>query len=195
MTAVSAHDVAREVRARLGHSVGTTKLHKLLFYVQAWTLAWRDEPSFTDPIEAWSNGPVVKTFWLAEKHGWPTPPAQPVRDDGVLDLVLDRYGSLTKRQLILATHDAPCWQAARRRAGDDLAWLADDPEGEGWRERDEIESLPIPLEAMADDIRASDAFRRHLTALEEERRALRRANRPLEEDPERLARLQDLLER
>jgi uncharacterized phage-associated protein len=195
MTSASAHDVAREVRRRLGASVGTTKLHKLLFYVQAWSVAWRDEPSFSEAIEAFANGPVVKPLWVAEQHGRPMPLAQPVADDGVLDLVLGHYGSMTKRQLIVATHHEGCWQAARRAAGDDLTWLQDDPEGARWRDRGAVESLPISLEAMAESIRASDLFRTHVAEIERARRGLRRANRALDEDPERLAHLQDLLDR
>lgn len=42
------------------------KLHKLVYYAQAWSLALEDEPLFEEPIEAWSNGPVIRN--LLEKN-------------------------------------------------------------------------------------------------------------------------------
>src|SRR6202035_2468893 len=39
------------------------KLQKLLYYCQAWSLAWDGVPLFDDPIEAWANGPVVRDVW------------------------------------------------------------------------------------------------------------------------------------
>ncbi|MCQ3815263.1 MAG: SocA family protein [Acidimicrobiia bacterium] len=42
------------------------RLHKLLYYVQGYHLAWQGEPAFPDDIEAWESGPVVASLWHAE---------------------------------------------------------------------------------------------------------------------------------
>lgn len=64
----SAHDVVAFIRRERG-PVGGYKLQKLLYYIQAWSLVWDDEPAFADPIEAWLDGPVVPAVWGAEKRG------------------------------------------------------------------------------------------------------------------------------
>ncbi|MEG1554184.1 MAG: DUF4065 domain-containing protein [Rikenellaceae bacterium] len=46
---------------------GTTamKLQKLVYYCQAWSLAWDDVPLFKDDFEAWSNGPICRNLYCA----------------------------------------------------------------------------------------------------------------------------------
>ena len=62
--------VAAEIRRRrIG--IGKARLHKLLYYVQGYHLAWRGTPAFEDNIEAWEKGPVVAALWHAEKGGRP----------------------------------------------------------------------------------------------------------------------------
>ena len=56
---VRAIDVAVYILNSLG-SCTSMKLHKLLYYCQAWSLVWDEAPLFSDRIEAWANGPVVK---------------------------------------------------------------------------------------------------------------------------------------
>ena len=34
------------------------KLQKLVYYCQAWSLAWDDVPLFDEDFPAWANGPV-----------------------------------------------------------------------------------------------------------------------------------------
>ena len=45
----------------------TWKLHKLLYYIQAWSLVWDDDVMFDDEIEAWSYGPVVASLYPLHK--------------------------------------------------------------------------------------------------------------------------------
>jgi uncharacterized phage-associated protein len=108
---VSAHDVADELRRRLGE-VGTAKLHKLLYYVQGWHLAFIGRPAFKEAIRAWVNGPVVADLWADEKHERGRPPEQGL-DGEVLqavDYVVGRYGGLSGRELIRMTHDEDPWR-------------------------------------------------------------------------------------
>lgn len=63
---VSAHDVAAYILHKQG-PMTVWKLHKLLYYSQAWHLAWEDEPLFGERIEAWANGPVVPDLYPLHK--------------------------------------------------------------------------------------------------------------------------------
>lgn len=112
MTAtVSAHDVAREIRDRLP-SVGRVKVHKLLYYCQGWHLTWTGKPLFREPIEAWSNGPVIADFWADEQHDRGVPPPQTLsaEQQSIVDYVLERYGRMTGKQLITMTHSEDPWR-------------------------------------------------------------------------------------
>ena len=40
----------------------TSKLQKLVYYCQTWSLVWDEKLIFDDPIEAWANGPVVPSL-------------------------------------------------------------------------------------------------------------------------------------
>jgi uncharacterized phage-associated protein len=50
------------------HPLPTLRLHKLLYYCQAWSLVWDDSPLFSQPIEAWSGGPIIKELY--DSHNW-----------------------------------------------------------------------------------------------------------------------------
>lgn len=65
MGRVRAIDVADYILDRLG-SMSAMKLQKLVYYCQAWTLAWTDDALFPEEIEAWANGPVVRELY--KKH-------------------------------------------------------------------------------------------------------------------------------
>ena len=56
-------DVAEHILATSGEMT-TMKLHKLLYYSQAWHLAWDGVPMFDDQIQAWANGPVVPAIYV-----------------------------------------------------------------------------------------------------------------------------------
>jgi uncharacterized phage-associated protein len=47
------------------HPLPTPRLHKLLYYCQAWSLVWDEEPLFEQPIEAWAGGPIIKELYDA----------------------------------------------------------------------------------------------------------------------------------
>jgi uncharacterized phage-associated protein len=110
---LSAHDVARELRQRLPDA-GDVKIHKLAYYCQGWHVAWAGEPMFQEPIEAWTNGPVVAGLWHAEKRNRPFPPAQRLGDEhvAVVDYVVSRYGGYTGRELVRRTHLEDPWRDA-----------------------------------------------------------------------------------
>jgi uncharacterized phage-associated protein len=121
MTA-SAHDVARELRRRLGHA-GDVKIHKLLYYCQGWHLAWFGDPAFSEVIEAWANGPVVEALWRDEKYGRSVPDPHPLNGAvlGTVEYVVSRYGNLTGKELIRLTHEEDPW----RDVSESIVWSED----------------------------------------------------------------------
>ena len=63
---VSVFDVACYVMSRVKECT-TMKLQKLLYYCQAWYLVWNDKPLFSENIEAWANGPVIRELYNFHK--------------------------------------------------------------------------------------------------------------------------------
>jgi uncharacterized phage-associated protein len=115
---VSAHDVARDVRARLGDDVGRKKLQKLLYYCQAWHLTWTGRPLFMERIEAWDMGPVVADLWVHEKHRpherGPAPNELSAEQASIVDYVIERYGNLSGDALGDMTHREAPWRETER---------------------------------------------------------------------------------
>jgi uncharacterized phage-associated protein len=116
--ALSAHDVAAVLRARLP-GISVKKLHKLLYYCQGHHLAVFGEPLFTEAVSAWDMGPVVGELWHAEKHGRAPALHHAVPQAGLntIGYVLSRYGALTGEDLEHLTHsEAPWLHADRERS-------------------------------------------------------------------------------
>lgn len=139
---ISAHDVAAELRQRFGYDPGAIKIHKLLYYVQGWHLAWVGEPLFRERIEAWLNGPVVANLWHDEKKDRPRPDSSPLvgAQLATIDYVVERYGKCTARELIRLTHDEDPWRDASE--ADANGWGLGNPEIDHaallrWFERDD----------------------------------------------------------
>ncbi|PPI08211.1 Panacea domain-containing protein [Rathayibacter sp. AY1B8] len=91
------------------------KLQKLVYFAQAWNLAWTARPLFDEDFQAWSNGPVVRSVYAKNKYG--VLPAEVELSDEVketLDSVLAFYGDRGYEELIQLTHDDAPWLEARR---------------------------------------------------------------------------------
>jgi len=56
-------DVAQYVLRKNG-PMTTMKLQKLIYYAQAWALAWSEHPLFDNTMEAWDRGPVVREYGM-----------------------------------------------------------------------------------------------------------------------------------
>lgn len=111
----SAFDVAAFIRREV-YSLSRMKLHKLVYYAQAWSLVWDDEPLFRERIEAWERGPVVRELWAHEKHGIPTVgnhEALTQRQQETVLAVLDFYGKFDGDRLSEYTHSEAPWRRAR----------------------------------------------------------------------------------
>jgi uncharacterized phage-associated protein len=119
----SVHDVAAYILHKRG-SMSTMKLQKLVYYSQAWSLAWDERPLFPEDIQAWANGPVV--YELFDHHRgrfevgtWPAGDHRKLGDDEreTIDAVLRQYGRLSGRKLSHLTHSEGPWRDARKGLG------------------------------------------------------------------------------
>lgn len=99
------------------------QVQKLLYYVQGWALAARGEPMFSDRIEAWSHGPVVKSLYprFADYRNAPIPPSEAgsdvelsETDKRFVESVWSRYGKYSASGLRDMTHKEPPWKEARK---------------------------------------------------------------------------------
>jgi uncharacterized phage-associated protein len=115
---VSAHDVAAYILEKRG-TMTAIKLQKLVYYCQAWHLAWEEVPLFAERIEAWANGPVVPALYFHhrgkfEVKKWPGHPSKlSANQRESVDAVLKSYGEFAPWQLTAMTHKELPWTEAR----------------------------------------------------------------------------------
>lgn len=117
-TQLSVHDVAAFILQQQGEMTAM-KLQKLVYYSQAWSLVWDEEPLFSKPIEAWANGPVVRELYSRHQgqfkvREW-SGDAQKLTEfqrDTVIK-VLEFYGSMSSQALSDLTHQEGPWRQAR----------------------------------------------------------------------------------
>lgn len=119
---VSVFDVATYI-LRIKKSCTTMKLHKLLYYCQAWSLVWDEKPLFKQQIEAWANGPVIRELFNFHKGMYIiTYMDMTLGDESNLstnqksniDEVLGFYGDKSAQWLIDQTHLEAPWLQARK---------------------------------------------------------------------------------
>lgn len=115
----SVHDIAAYILDRLG-SMTAMKLQKLVYYAQAWSLVWDEQPLFEAQIQAWANGPVV--YELYQRHrgqfvvgpDWPgNPNALQDRERETVNAVLKFYGERSAHWLSELSHREAPWRDAR----------------------------------------------------------------------------------
>ena len=109
-TGCPAAAVAGEIRRRRS-GIGNVKLHKLLYYVQGHHLAWEGRPAFVEEIEAWEMGPVVARLWRDERYRDQSAGGEPLPETvrNAVTNVLCRFGHMTGKELIDATHAEDPW--------------------------------------------------------------------------------------
>jgi uncharacterized phage-associated protein len=103
-----------------GDPISNLKLQKLLYYTHGWFLALNDRLLFSEPIEAWIRGPVVRSVWQ-EFNGYAWKPiVRRVSEPTLSTLVLDHidevmfaYGDHSAYQLEELTHRETPWLKAR----------------------------------------------------------------------------------
>lgn len=115
-------DVAKFILEQHG-KMTTMKLQKLVYYSQAWSLAWSGVAIFGDKIRGWREGPVVGSLHN-EHRGWRTIEGSNLRQGDVGNLsgwqreaivsVVAYYGRFSPEELSELTHQEEPWLLARR---------------------------------------------------------------------------------
>ncbi len=112
-------DVAAYILAKRG-PLTTIKLQKLVYYTQAWSLVWDEQPLFRDKIEAWASGPVIPRLYQAHKGRFivgriPGGNARKLKatQKETVDAVLGYYGRKSAQWLVDLTHKERPWRKAR----------------------------------------------------------------------------------
>jgi uncharacterized phage-associated protein len=101
------------------------KLQKLVYYSQAWHIAWSDEKLFGERIEAWADGPVCpelyslhkRQFHVSKIDGGDVSKLSPDEKD-TIDRVLGYYGEKSPQWLSDLTHMEDPWMEAREGVPD-----------------------------------------------------------------------------
>ncbi len=113
-------DVAAYILEKLG-SMTAMKLQKLVYYCQAWSLVWDDQPLFQERIEAWANGPVVPALYECHRGEFQItrlPKGNPTNltptESETIDKVLEFYGDKSSQWLSDLTHKEDPWIEARK---------------------------------------------------------------------------------
>ena len=118
----SVFDVAQYILQKQG-KMTAMKLQKLVYYCQAWSLVWDEEPLFNETIEAWASGPVVRELYNVHKGMFAVTSSSlqksnpdnltPAQKETV-DVVLDFYGDKSAQWLSDLTHIEEPWRSARK---------------------------------------------------------------------------------
>lgn len=117
---VNCFDVAKYILSKSG-SMTTMKMHKLIYYAQAWSLAWDEGPLFSESIEAWMNGPVIPKLYHFHKGKYSLSETEISGDSNKLstsqketvDKILNYYGDKNSQWLSDLTHMEEPWLKAR----------------------------------------------------------------------------------
>ena len=116
-------DVMKYVKASqaaLGQPIwGEVQMQKLVYYVQAWSLAWDGHPMFAERVEAWKMGPVTPAIRFRDDEADIS--ALNAAEAAVVDAVLAHYGRMNGTQLTDLSHSEAPWAdtwAARGHDGD-----------------------------------------------------------------------------
>lgn len=128
---VSAHDVAQYIIAS-HHSkseggVSNMKLHKVTYFCQAYNMAFRNEPLFSEDVLAGNSGPIINEFFEYHKdifivNSWPVGDERKLssEDKVIIDHVLKSYSFFTGKNMgEIAMGHVP-WQRARQDSSVDL---------------------------------------------------------------------------
>jgi uncharacterized phage-associated protein len=120
----NALDVAKrliELSSEYGDPVSNLKLQKLLYYAQAWYLAFHGKPLFRDRIEAWVHGPSQPEVY-AHFRSWGVKPIEipgeqpqlPDKIENHLRDTLEAYGRFSAYDLERLSQSESPWQEARK---------------------------------------------------------------------------------
>ena len=116
-------NVAEYILSKYG-KMSAWKLQKLVYYSQAWNLVWDDVPLFDDEIQAWANGPVVRSLYACHRGQFIVTTVDgdknklSTAEKETIDLVYGHYGDKTAKYLRDLTHLEEPWIVAREGVPD-----------------------------------------------------------------------------
>ena len=111
-------DAAEYILQQKG-TLDTFRLQKLVYYTQVWSVVWDGMPLFSEPIEAWADGPVVNRLFQAHKANYEVDSvggdasALTREQRDTVDEVIRFYGRVGGGTLSALTHREPPWANAR----------------------------------------------------------------------------------
>ena len=113
--------VANYILQNVG-SMTTMKLQKLVYYCQAWSLAWDGEPLFEEDFQAWANGPVCPQLYYLHKGEFSVSKDYfnehecDFSNDQIetMNAVIHHYGDKNPHWLSELTHKELPWREARK---------------------------------------------------------------------------------
>lgn len=107
------------------HDLNTLKHQKLLYYVQAWHLAFTGEKMFDGKFQAWVHGPVNREIYdvykdtkglysyFSSTDALQEKPQLTISDVAHIENVMEIYGGFSAFQLETMTHEEEPWLKAR----------------------------------------------------------------------------------
>ena len=131
--------VAASMIAR-GHEMTSMRLQKLLYYAHGCHLAVHGVPLFSDRIEAWSNGPVVRSVFDEHRgrktlsHPWPGTGRAGAADTldrhekDTVETVQRALAGFSADELVECTHRESPWRDARGGLADNALSNAEIPD-------------------------------------------------------------------
>ncbi|HML85126.1 MAG TPA: DUF4065 domain-containing protein [Bacteroidales bacterium] len=104
------------------------KHQKLLYYIQAWHLAFHNVPAFDASFQAWIHGPVnreIYELYKENKYLYSEMSIEDMLDPNVIDklssnikehvdIILDSYAKYSATDLEIMTHQEEPWIEARK---------------------------------------------------------------------------------
>ena len=105
-----------------GELVTEMRLHKLLYYIQGWSLGLRGREIFNEHVSAWVHGPVVKTIRKrcpknklqhVDKNLFPEVGSLAVEDQKFITNIWHQYRGFSAWALRNMTHREQPWVKAR----------------------------------------------------------------------------------
>ena len=118
---INAVDLAKYIVHKTNHSeytITNLKLQKILYYIAGVYAGVNHEPLFTEEIEAWQYGPVIRSVYI-QYCRWgsltlyqdkPIDLNLQTDDMQLIDYVWERKISMSGRELVNATHKESPWQ-------------------------------------------------------------------------------------
>lgn len=114
-------NVAHYILTQVG-TITTVKLQKLVYYSQAWSLAWDGVPLFNEEFQAWANGPVCAELFDAHRGQFLISVDDLAAysnyklsecEKETIDIVIETYNKYSSQQLSDMTHQERPWKEAR----------------------------------------------------------------------------------